>query len=64
MTRLATHDMEVYLGKDKKCTTTDMTAIHGTVKQLTRKVKGHGRKLYMDHHFSSDETENKLLWYS
>jgi hypothetical protein len=65
-----TYDMEVYLGKDRKRATPDMTATHATVKQLTRKIQGSGHKLYMDNYFSSpdlyrpDKTENKLLWYS
>jgi hypothetical protein len=33
-----TCDMEIYLGKDRKCVTTDMTTTHTTVKQLTRIV--------------------------
>ena len=43
--------MEVYLGKDRKYATTDMTAAHATVKQLTRAAKGHDHKLYMDNCF-------------
>jgi hypothetical protein len=52
--------MEVYLGKDRQCATTDMTATHATVKQLTRSVKGHGHKLYMDNYFSSTDLYNDL----
>jgi hypothetical protein len=36
-----TYNMEMFLGKDRKHATTDMTAIHVTVKQLTRNVKRH-----------------------
>jgi hypothetical protein len=39
-TLMATHDMEVYLGKDGKRAISDMTATHVAVKQLTRKVEG------------------------
>jgi hypothetical protein len=34
-----TYDMDIYLGKDKTCTTTDMIARHITVKQLTEMWK-------------------------
>jgi hypothetical protein len=67
---VATHDIEVYLGKDRQRATTDMTTTHATVKQLTRKVKGHGHKLYTDNYFSSPVSyndltkQNKLLQYS
>ena len=42
---MATHGTEVYLQKDKKQATEDMTATNATMKQLTRRVKGHGHKL-------------------
>jgi hypothetical protein len=41
-----TYDMEVYLGKDRKRATTEMTVSHATVKQLTRRVQGHGQLLF------------------
>jgi hypothetical protein len=41
------------LGKDKTLAARDMTATHKTVKQLTKVLKGHGHKLYMDNFFSS-----------
>lgn len=44
-TLMATHGTEVYLQKDKKQATEDMTATNATMKQLTRRVKGHGHKL-------------------
>jgi hypothetical protein len=64
-----TYDMKVYLGNDRKQATTDMTATHVAVKQLSRNVKGCGHKLYMDSNYSStdlysDLTEDKLLRYS
>jgi hypothetical protein len=44
-----------------------MTAAHATVKQLTKKVEGHGHELYMDNFslpdlFDDLTTENQLLW--
>jgi hypothetical protein len=44
--------MEVYLGKDRKHAITDVTAQRATIKQLTRKLNGHGHKLYFDSYFS------------
>jgi hypothetical protein len=55
-----TDDMEVYLGEDRQRATTDMTATHATVKQLTRRVKEHGHKLYMDNYFSSPDIYTDL----
>jgi hypothetical protein len=56
-----THDKDVFLGKDRTCVTTDMTATHTALKQLTGKVEGLGCKLYMDDIFNvvrqSDLTE-------
>ena len=59
------YDMEVYLGKDRKQATIDMTRTHATGKQLSRKVKGCGHKLCMDNNYSSpdlysDLTEEKI----
>jgi hypothetical protein len=55
-----TYDMEVYSGKDRKRTTTDITVTHATVIQLTRSVQGHGHKLYTDDYFSSPDLYNDL----
>jgi hypothetical protein len=44
--------MEMYLWKDRKLAVTVVTAKHATVKLLTRKVNGHGHKLYLDNYFS------------
>jgi hypothetical protein len=55
-----TYDMEVYLGKDRQRATTDMTATHATVKQMTRKIQGCGHKLYMDNYFSSPDLYRDL----
>jgi hypothetical protein len=48
-----TYDMRVYLGKDSRFATDDMTATHATVRHLTRRVEGLGHKLFMDNFFSS-----------
>jgi hypothetical protein len=57
-------DWKNLLGKDRTCATRDVTAAHATVKQLTKKVEGHGHKLYVDF-FSSpnlfaDLTKQKI----
>jgi hypothetical protein len=56
-----TYDMEVYLGKDRLLATTDMTATHATVKQLTRKIQSCDHKLYMDNYFSSPDLYRDLI---
>jgi hypothetical protein len=48
-----THDMEVYLGKDSRSATDDMTTTHTTVRHLTHRAEGLGHKLFMDNFFSS-----------
>jgi hypothetical protein len=45
--------MKVYLGKQRKDAAGDVTATHGTVLQLVRRVENKGHKLYMDNYFSS-----------
>ena len=45
VTLMATCNMVVYFGKDRKWATKDITASPATIKQLTQRVKGHGRKL-------------------
>jgi hypothetical protein len=52
--------MEVYLGKDRKRATPDMTATNATVKQLSRNVKGCGHKLYIDNNYSSPDLYSDL----
>jgi hypothetical protein len=45
--------MNVYLGKQRKNAAGDVTATHGTVLQLVRRVEIKGHKIYMDSFFSS-----------
>jgi calcineurin-like phosphoesterase family protein len=45
--------MSVYLGKERKYATGDVTAKLGTVLQLVRRVDDKDHKLYMDSYFSS-----------
>jgi len=48
-----TYDMSVYLGKDSRSATDDMTATHATVRHLTCRVEGLGHRLFTDNFFSS-----------
>ena len=48
-----TYDMSVYLGKQKQYATAEITATHGTVLQLIRRVEGLGHKIFMDNYFTS-----------
>src|SRR5215469_5043098 len=48
-----TYDMSVYLGKQRLLATQEISATHGTVLELVRRVEGLGHKLYMDSYFSS-----------
>jgi hypothetical protein len=41
-----TYDMRFYLGKDAHSAAIEMTAAHGTVRNLTRRVEGIGHKLW------------------
>jgi hypothetical protein len=43
----------VYLGKQKQHATAQITATHGTVLQLIRRVEGLVHKIYMDNNFTS-----------
>jgi hypothetical protein len=55
-----TYDMDVYLGENRTHSTADMTVTHVTVRHLTRKVEGHGYKLYVDNLFSSPDLFDNL----
>ena len=48
-----TYDMSVYLGKQRQHATTEITATHGTVLQVIRRVEGLGHKVFMDSYFTS-----------
>jgi len=52
--------MKVSLGKDRQRTAQHLTATHVTVTELTRKIKGHGHKLYMVNFFPSPELFDDL----
>jgi hypothetical protein len=54
------YDMDVYLGMNRTSSTADMTATHATVRHFTRKVEGHGHKLYTDNLFSSPDLFDDL----
>ena len=41
-----TYDMSVYLGKQRQHTTAQITAMHGTVLQVIRRVEGLGHKIF------------------
>jgi hypothetical protein len=51
--KLVTYDMKVYVGKDRQRSVQDLTTSHATVTELTKKVQGHGHKVYMDSSFCS-----------
>jgi len=55
------YDMRVYLGKDSRSATDDMTATHATVRHLTYRFEGLGHKLFMDNSFSSPRLFDNLL---
>jgi hypothetical protein len=55
-----TYDMKVYLGRDDQPTPRHLRAPHATVRELTRKVRGRGHKLYMDNFFSSPDLFDEL----
>ena len=45
--------MRVYLGRDSRSATDDMTATRATVRHLTSRVEGLGHKIFMDNSFWS-----------
>jgi sorbitol-specific phosphotransferase system component IIBC len=55
-----THNMTVYLGKDRKLVTPTMTTTHQTVAGRLRKTENLGNKLYIDNAFSSPELFDDL----
>ena len=54
------YDIAVYFGRDRQCTVQRLTATHATLSELTKKIQGHGHKLYMDNSFSSPDLFNDL----
>jgi len=48
------------LGKDRQHMAQHLVATHVTVTELTRKIEGHGHRLYMDSFFSSPELLDDL----
>ena len=57
--------MKLYLGRDSRSATDDMTATQATVRHLTCRDEGLGHKLFMDNFFSSprlfDEMKNTFM---
>jgi len=53
--------MKVYLGRDSRTATDNMTATHATVRHLTCRFECLGHKLYMDNFFSSPRFFEDLL---
>ena len=58
-----TYDMSVYLGKQRQHATAQITATHGTVLQVVRRVEGLGHKIFMDNVHAGDKFI-ELLCYS
>ena len=54
------YDVTVYLDRDGQCTAHHLTATHAIVSELTKKIQGHGQKLYMDNYFSSPDLFDDL----
>jgi len=48
-----TYDMSVYLGEQRQNATAQITATHGTVLQVIRRVEELGHKIFMDNYFTS-----------
>jgi len=48
-----TYDISVYLGKHRQHATAEITATHGTVLQVIRRVERLGHKVFMDNYFTS-----------
>ncbi|XP_023715315.1 piggyBac transposable element-derived protein 4-like [Cryptotermes secundus] len=56
-----TYEMTVYLGKQRKLATEEITSTHGIVLQLIQRVEGLEHKIYMDNYFSSPPLFDDLL---
>jgi hypothetical protein len=48
-----TYDISVYLGKQRQHATAQITATHGMVLQVIRRVEGLGHKIFTDNYFTS-----------
>ena len=48
-----TYDMSVYLGKQQQHATAQITATHGTVLPVIRRVEGLGHEIFVDNYFTS-----------
>ena len=59
-----TYDIKVYPGKDRQRTAQHVTATHGTVTELTRKIEGHGQFFFFTWiiWWLGEETD-LLLWH-
>ena len=56
-----TYDMSIYLGKQRQHATAQVTATHGAVLQVIRRVEGLGHKIFMDSYFTSPALFDDLL---
>jgi len=56
-----TYDMSVYLGKQRQHATTQITATHGRVLQVIRRVEGLGHKIFVDNYFTSPAVFDDLF---
>jgi hypothetical protein len=45
--------MSMYLGKQRQHATAQITATHGTVLQVIRRVEGLGHRIFRDNYFTS-----------
>jgi hypothetical protein len=55
------YDKSLYLGKQIQHATSQITATHGTVLQLIRRVEGLSNKVFMDNYFTSSALFDDLF---
>jgi hypothetical protein len=53
--------MRVYFGKQRQHATAQITATHGTVLQVIRRIEGLGHKMFMNNYFTSPALFDDLL---